>query len=35
MPTVLKYVIEYAPPQRRAKFVEFVKDMQKRWSGRR
>ena len=34
-PTMLKYVIEHTPPRRRAKFVEFVKDMRKRWSGRR
>lgn len=34
-PTMLKYVIEHAPPQRRAKFVESVKDMRERWSGRR
>jgi|GEM_PF-4441315 len=32
---MLKYIIEHLPPQRRAKFVEFVKGMQKRWSGRR
>ena len=34
-PTMLKYVIEDTPPRRRAKFVEFVKDMRERWSGRR